>query len=483
MRAIAVAALLTFAASPVAANEDGAEQQVVEGADASDAGISDAGDSEDEAASEADGEGDASPPATGNALLGEKGPHEDDPDNHRFVPVLVPTATFNSDEGFGGGVTLTLFHYHGARKPFRDDLSAVIYITSKLIQRYELRWEGLDVLNTPLRVYFRGGYFSTVSQNYCGFGMGVRCDDSVAALAAERAGLAAGSEAHEDFLRHFYQLRYIRPYVDSTVRWMVWREGVKVELLGGLRGSYYIPGQIGELGPYRGSLYAQGFPEGEGGLSSVLLGGIVVDGRDNEPSPTHGYFVEASVRGSAPFWGSKWTYGGFNTSWAGYVTVSRSPELVLGLRGLVDLIYGDAPTEDIAVTGGMRVQPAFGGMWMGRGIREHRYIGKLKLIEQIELRTGFWRWRVPFLNFELGFGGATFLDVGWIGADWDNLAGGIPGVVNDTLDRGNPASVVFGVGGGLRVLVNDSFVLRVDLGYSPYEQRGVGLYMPVGNAF
>lgn len=412
-----------------------------------------------------------------------KAPHEDDPDVHRFVPVLIPGGTVNTDEGIGGSLILGLYHYHGARKPFRDDLSVFLFATHKLVQRYELRWEGIDVFDLPLRTYTRAGYYSTVTQNYCGVGNGVRCDASRAERAAVAAGLERDTAAFDDFIRRYYWLRFIRVHADTTGRWRLREMPHKTELLVGWRFAWYIPGQIGDLGPYPDSLYALGFPGGEPGLSSAPVLGIVIDDRDNEPAPNRGYFAEASVRAASPWWGSAWSYAGFNTSVAGFVTLLDHPRLVGGARVLVDLIAGDAPTEELAITGGARVLPAFGGSWLGRGIREHRFIGKIKVIQQLELRTGFWHWTVPWIHFDLGFGAATFLDAGWIGADWDNFGGGVPGLADDRAERGDPLRLVFGTGGGLRILINESFVVRIDVAYSPDEQQGLGLYMPVGNAF
>jgi hypothetical protein len=281
-----------------------------------------------------------------------KAPHLDDPEVHRFVPVVIPGGTFNSDEGIGGSLIFALYHYHGARAPFRDDLSLFVFATHKLVQRYELRWEGIDVLNLPLRLRVRTGYYSTVTQNYCGFGMGVRCDPARALEAAAAEGLTDGTSKHEDFVRRYFMLRYIRLHADVTGRWRIRGKRHGVELLTGWRTAYYIPGQIGELGPYDGSLYAQGFPDGEPGLSLVPVVGVVLDDRDNEPAPNRGYFAEASVRAASPWWGSRWSYVGANVSLAGYLPLLDRPRLVGAARLLVDVMAGDAPTEEIAATGG-----------------------------------------------------------------------------------------------------------------------------------
>jgi hypothetical protein len=89
---------------------------------------------------------------------------------------------------------------------------------------------------------------------------------------------------------------------------------------------------------------------------------------------------------------------------------------------------------------------------------------------------------VPWINFDVGLGGAVFVDAGWIGADWDDLDGGLPGVGDGDEEAARLTRMIFGGGVGVRGLINDSFVIRIDLAFSPDEEQGPGIYMPVGNA-
>ena len=105
---------------------------------------------------------DVSPDAPDHAVLVPARRH--DPNKHEFLFVPLPIGVANSDEGLGGGVVLALQHYHGGVEPLRDDVSLRLYLTSKWVQRHELRWEGIQVLDLPLRMWARIGMFSTVSQ-------------------------------------------------------------------------------------------------------------------------------------------------------------------------------------------------------------------------------------------------------------------------------------------------------------------------------
>jgi hypothetical protein len=392
--------------------------------------------------------------------------------------VVLPVFGANVDEGLGGGILFAAHRYTGNTGLFRDDFALRLFMTSRFVQRHELKWEGIDVADLPLRVLARVGYFSTVTQNYCGTGNAVTCDDGRAAEAAREAGLREGSEAFDEFVRHYHRVRFIRPHGDVLLRWEIANQPLKVEIMGGARLAFYVPGDFSSSTPYQGSLYAEAFPEGEPGLSSVLQVGVTVDSRDVESSPTRGFFVESSLRAAAPAWGSAWTWAGLNGAASFYVPMPF--EAVLASRTMADLMVGDAPTEEQATVGGTRDHTAFGGQWIGRGLREHRGIGKVKVIEQLELRRELLAFVVFGVRVDVGAG--TFTDVGWIGADIFDFGGGAV-VDGERVDVGSPARLLFGAGGGLRILLNRALLMRVDIAWSPFEAISPSFYTPFGYPF
>lgn len=392
--------------------------------------------------------------------------------------VVVPLFGANVDEGFGGGVLFAAHRYTGNDGLFRDDFALRLFITSRLVQRHEIKWEGVDVADLPLRVLLRAGYFATVTQNYCGTGNAVSCDDDRAAAAAHDAGLVPGSEGFDEFVRRYHRVRFIRPHGDLLLRWGLTEAPLKVELMGGARLGWFIPGDFTSQAPYPGSLYAEAYPEGEPGLSSVLQLGLTVDRRDLEASPTRGFFIEVSLRAATPAWGSTWTWAGANTSAAFYVPMPFAA--TLASRTMADIIIGDAPTEEQATIGGTRDHTAFGGQWIGRGLREHRGIGKVKLIQQFELRRELFDFVVFGVRIDVGAG--TFTDVGWIGADLFDFGGGAL-VDGELTDVGLPTRLLFGAGGGLRILLNRALLMRLDLAWSPFEAITPSFYTPFGYPF
>jgi hypothetical protein len=142
--------------------------------------------------------------------------------------------------------------------------------------------------------------------------------------------------------------------------------------------------------------------------------------------------------------------------------------LVLASRLMGDFIVGEPSIEEMARVGGTVDAIAFGGFQIGRGVREHRYLGKLKVIGQAELRAQLVDTEVFGENFNHGV--ALFSDVAWIGYDFADL-------------RGHPTKLLSTWGVSYRLLWNESFAIRWDLGFSPDEAEGPGFYIIVGQVF
>jgi len=391
---------------------------------------------------------------------------------HDFTLAAVPTARFNTDEGFGTGGVVSVYHKHEGVLPYRDEIRLNFFISSKLVQAHALTWDALRPFGIAGRSYLRLGYFSTVSQNYCGLGNVVECARGDATNAADHLGLvddaADEDDAYDTFVRRYHLMRFIRPF--STVIFRPWirDKPYRVELLLGWRGSYTYSGDVFHKGPYPGSLYAENFPVGEDGFSSVPFVGVVVDDRDDEVFPTRGIFAEASVRGAGALTGSTWPYVGGTAIGAIYLQMSRTPRLVLASRVIADVLVGDPSTEELARIGGTLDPIAFGGSAIGRGIREHRYLGKVKLMNQTELRGQFVD--VTLWDQDLSFGAAVFGDSALIGVD--------------VLDLGDaPLRPLATLGVSWRILWNRNFAIRWDLATSPMENDGPGFYIIVGQAF
>ena len=379
----------------------------------------------------------------------------------------LPAINYNSDEGLGFGAVANLYRYDGSTSPYRYNIGAQFFMTTRGIHKHRLEIDALKVANTPLRLTGRVELVVTRAGNFCGFGHDVTCDTTEATAAVDAAGLTG--EEREDALTHYYQVRFVRPFAVLTARYALNEMPHRLEIFASWRGEWHQPGDFTSTTPYPTSRYKEVFPDGEKGFLSVLQAGVMLDNRDNESAPSQGYWVEAGLRGASPYWGSSWSHFGVNATLRAYVPITTDKRLVLATRYVFDGFVGNAPTREWGTPGGAgRLYEAFGSLNAGRGIRARRYIGRVKTFLQPELRWTFVKFNIGSLPIALTALG--FSDIGVASQDWSSLGAAF----------GQP---IVGVGGGLRVAIDQNFIVRVDMGVSAKEDWSPSLYIDLRNVF
>ena len=196
--------------------------------------------------------------------------------------------------------------------------------------------------------------------------------------------------------------------------------------------------------------------------------GVEYDTRDNEIVTGHGMYHAVHVRYS-PRIGSvlPYSYQLVDVTLRGYATpVPRW--LTLSGRLVGDALMGSPPFYELAR---FDQTPAIGGVNAIRGVPAQRYYGKVKVFGNVEARTELFPFR--FLRKQFVLGAAAFLDAGRV---WTELGSSHP-----ELD-GSGLGLKYGVGGGLRLQQGQTFVVRVDVAWSP-DARPVGAYFAAGNIF
>lgn len=352
----------------------------------------------------------------------------------------LPTLDYSSDFGFGFGVAGGVNFEREGFAPYRSSIQVDAYATTKRIQAHRLWFDVLRFADLPLRVQGSLGFDASISDNYCG-------------IAGEPDCVLPDADPT------YYQLRHSEPTGSLNGLWQP--EGWPAALFVGWSGARYRPGVFTTTTPYPDSLYAESFPEGETGLSSTAQVGVMRDTRDAEYGPTSGIWAEASARGSHRLIGSRWDSIGSNATFRSYLSLTG--RLVWASRLVLDGVWGEQPTLERA---------AFGGWWggwglggdMGRGIRDSRYIGSFKALGQQELRwmpIVFEAW-----DSVVQLGGVAFAD---------------GGAVTAALSEAGVAA--WGTGGGIRFQMDDDFILRFDMGFSPVEGWSPYSYIDFGHAF
>jgi hypothetical protein len=221
--------------------------------------------------------------------------------------------------------------------------------------------------------------------------------------------------------------------------------------------------------------HATGSPDvrallGDFGRHGVELAevGIEYDTRDNEIVTRRGMYHALHFRYS-PSVGSwlPYPYELIDLTLRAYTTpIPRW--LTLSARVVGDALMGSPPFYELAR---FNQTPAIGGVNAIRGVPAQRYYGKVKVFGNLEARSELFPFHLGKKQFVLGT--AAFFDAGRV---WTEL-----GTSHPELD-GSGMGLKYGVGGGLRLQQGQTFVVRVDLAWSP-DARPVGAYFAAGQIF
>jgi hypothetical protein len=377
----------------------------------------------------------------------------------------LPAVNYNSDEGLGLGAVGSVFRYDGEISPYRTAVNLVLFGTTGAVQTHSVEVDALQLGDRPLRLTAKAEFAATKTGNYCGTGPAVTCSAFFAEAAADQLGLEG--EEREEMLRLYYRSQFLNPNAQINLRWAIDPMPHRVELLFGYRANGLIPGDLASAEPYPNSLYAEDFPGGERGLVSQAVVGVMIDQRDFEPAPTRGYWAEASVRAASKALGGDYDHVGFNLTWRGYLPLGTD-RLVLADRVMADGLVGDAHTLELTIPGGFQRYTFFGSYNAGRGIRLRRYVGKVKAMNQAELRWTPWSPVVAGVPVDLTVLG--FSDLGFVGSEFTEI--------EQMFETPLPTA-----GAGLRVAVDRTFVVRADVGVSPLEAWAPKVYLDLRNTF
>ncbi|HET9956403.1 MAG TPA: BamA/TamA family outer membrane protein [Polyangiaceae bacterium] len=195
--------------------------------------------------------------------------------------------------------------------------------------------------------------------------------------------------------------------------------------------------------------------------------GLTFDTRDDIVNPQTGVLAAARVDLAPGGSGALvHRYARLNTSVRGFLTLMPN-RLVLAARVVGDLLSDGAPFYEL---GRYDQTSAIGGIQGVRGVPAQRYIGKLKVFGNLELRSHLFAARLFQKSTRFGLTG--FVDTGRVWSDYQS---------HPELD-GSAIGLKLGLGGGLRVSAGKSFVLRFDVGWAK-EAEPIAAYLTSGHAF
>jgi len=373
---------------------------------------------------------------------------------------VVPIVGGDSDVGIGGGAVGDWAALAQGRPPFRWRLEVATFTTLKerdggLFVPYTDNYLELIVPRAGrtgrLHVDARLSYTDERTMKYTGIGNaspGLQPGVPVEHSEADRLHPTASLEVRTRLLDDLYVL--------SGVAYTYNRLSVPADTILARDQATGPPEVRALLGSFA--------PHGVGLVTTELQ----LDTRDDEIVTRAGQFHTLRVRLS-PRLGSALPYGYERlTATTRFYASPLGGRVTLRLRLVGDALFGAPPFYELAR---FDETPAIGGSKAVRGVPAQRYYGKAKAFGNVEATAPLWTFDVRSKRFIVG--PAVFLDGG---RTWTEL-----GKAHPELD-GTGLGLKYGVGGGLRVQEGRTFVLRLDLAWSP-DATPVGAYFAAGDIF
>ncbi len=371
--------------------------------------------------------------------------------------MAVPLVNFTSDRGLGYGAFGAVFHRGAAaseKTPYSLSVGGQFYQTTGGYAFHKLLLDFPNIGGTGLRADLTSGYESWDSAWYFGLGN-------------NRPRLRV-NETPE---------RFYESELDSL--WAV--PNLRIPLSEPWQLFAGVIFRSTAVNAYPDSLLAIDQPPGiEGGC--LLMGsiGLMIDTRDQEPTPSRGLWSELSVRGGHRSLGSDWTSGGLNATHRHWIPVDEKGKVIFAYRVGFDAHGEDMPFFQQHILGGSQWVDLGGNIAL-RGLPNGRYRGYRVIYGSFEAR-----WLTGTARFD-----ATQLDLLVVPfIDWGRVW---------TPNESDALLHMHGAAGlGVRVIYNQLFVARLDAGFGLEEFRQpdqnrtdnvidrapvLGVYVIVGHSF
>jgi len=225
--------------------------------------------------------------------------------------------------------------------------------------------------------------------------------------------------------------------------------------------------------------------EANGGFVPTVKAGIVYDSRDNRPNPMKGVWTEAVLEGAPEFLGSESSFLKFSLIHREYFTlVPKKLSLVYRLAYQTTLagttpFYYQSQVITSVLTGAL--SEGLGGAKTLRGILRNRVVGDGFMYGNIEMRWKFARFKFINNNFYLGLNG--FTDFGKVTKKIELPSGSFL-TQNPDFFKADAEKFHYSYGAGLRIVMNENFVIAADYGLTPNVQDGTsGTYIGLNYLF
>ena len=237
--------------------------------------------------------------------------------------------------------------------------------------------------------------------------------------------------------------------------------------------------------------------EKNGGLHPYLRGGITYDSRNKEANPSKGIYADIFLTYTAAFHDQK-EYNNLklNLNFRHYVPIYKDFIALAYRVGTQLLLAGESPFYVNNYMNTLYIQrvlyEGLGGGNSLRGILRNRILAKGFAFSNIELRLKVWKFDIGKQHFYLGFN--PFVDIGIItqAYQWDKkeiMAVKDPEDNIDDYFKFKTSDLYrphVSAGMGLKIAMNENFILSVDWAFPFDKQDGASLtnfYVKIGYLF
>ena len=224
--------------------------------------------------------------------------------------------------------------------------------------------------------------------------------------------------------------------------------------------------------------------EAHGGFHPYLHGGVTFDTRNRQQNPTQGIHADAFLQYNAAF-GEMSDYNNlkFNAAWRHYLPIANRITFAYRLGTQLN-VAGQTPFYLNTYINQLYMQrviyEGIGGANSVRGIMRNRVLANGFAYANIEFRLQVAKFKIGKENFYIGLN--PFLDCGEVLQPYDlNNA-----TISDIRIESDAQALHLSAGCGLKVAMNDNFVLSVDWATALNEQDNYkfsNLYIKMGYMF
>ncbi len=232
----------------------------------------------------------------------------------------------------------------------------------------------------------------------------------------------------------------------------------------------------------------------DGGWVNAVKAGVSYDSRDNRACPMKGIWAETGVEFAPEFLGGESTFGKFYFTWRQYFTLKKNDISFAYRLGYQTTVFGDAPFyyQSQVIVSALRgaYSEGLGGGKTLRGILRNRVVGDGFLYANAEIRWKIVRFN--FINQKFYIGTNIFCDMGMVTnpieidtqALKDYLTSEYPTMDYDNLYNEAKDTPHFSAGAGLKIAMNENFIISADYGKAFREQDGnSGFYIGLNYIF